>query len=756
MGASFVAHVLFLLCFFATTFSFFLKAESNVSCNEKDKQALLNFKQGLSDPLKKLSSWSDQEDCSGWFGVVYDNKTSRVTELHLNYSRFGGEISGSLLQLEHLNYLDLSFNDFNRTPIPTFLGSMASLTHLDLFRSNFSGHIPHQLGNLSNLRYLDLGGNHYPYADDLHWMSNLSSIQYLDLSSLQIIEVGWLQIMSTYPSLSSLYASDCGLVNLNPPLGFVNFTSLQDLDLSYNLFSHEIPNWFSNLTTSLLYLDLRGNSLRGEIPPSFFNSPKLEFLYLWSNKLIGKIPESLGQLKHLTLLHMGDNSFSGPIPSSIGNLSYLEVLWLFDNQLNGTIPKTLGLLSNLVDLYVGNNFLTGTLDEEHFTKLSKLQFLIISDTNLFFNVKSNWVPPFQLTSIRTSSCKIGPNFPTWLQTQRSVSELYLSKSEISDKAPGWFWNWTSNIEAIDLSDNQIKGDGSDIVLNSSIINLSSNCFKGQMPQLSTNVKRLIIANNSISGPISSFMCQKMNRKNQLMVLDVSNNLLTGALPHCWKYWQSLTHLSLGSNDISGRIPYSMSSLVALQSLHLQNNRISGDIPSSLKKCSKLSLIDIGENPLSVAIPPWIGEMTSLTILRLSSNGFKAHIPLQICQLSSLIVLDLANNSLSGHIPNCLKNINAMTIPTPKFEAQYSFYEMHGGLSFSGTYLENLKLVPKGMELEYEKNLRFVKIIDLSSNNLSGSIPSEILVLSELCFLNLSRNQLIGKIPEKIGIMKKFY
>ena len=252
-----------------------------------------------------------------------------------------------------------------------------------------------------------------------------------------------------------------------------------------------------------------------------------------------------------------------------------------------------------------------------------------------------------------------------------------------------------------------------------------------MPQVSAYVKWLNIADNSISGPISSFMCQKMNRENQLRVLDVSNNLLTGALPHCWKYWQSLTHLNFGSNDISGRIPYSMGSLVALQSLHLQNNRISGDIPSSLKKCSNLSLIDIGENPLSGAIPPWIGEMTSLTILRLRSNGFKGHIPLQICQLSSLIVLDLANNSLSGHIPQCLKNISAMTVSAPEFEVQYA-YGFLGRVNFyRETYLENLKLVPKGMELEYEKNLRFVKMIDLSSNNLFGSIPSDISVLSEL-------------------------
>nr|POE74876.1 hypothetical protein CFP56_22076 [Quercus suber] len=66
-----------------------------------------------------------------------------------------------------------------------------------------------------------------------------------------------------FPSLSTLHASACELVNLNPPLAFVNFTSLQYLDLSANRFNHEIPNWFSNLTTSLLMFDLSLNSLRG-------------------------------------------------------------------------------------------------------------------------------------------------------------------------------------------------------------------------------------------------------------------------------------------------------------------------------------------------------------------------------------------------------------------------------------------------------------------------------------------------------------
>ena len=328
-------------------------------------------------------------------------------------------------------------------------------------------------------------------------MSGLSALQYLHLHSADLHrEVDWLQIMSKFPSLSKLYLQNCQLDSLNPSLGFVNFTSLQVLDLSENHFNHEIPNWFSNLSTSLLSLSLYSSSLKGNIPPSIFNLEKLEYLALSENSLSGKIPDSLGQLTRLIYLDLTINPLSGPIPSSVGNLSQMQVLLLSLNKLNGTVPKSLGLLSNLLAVSISYNSFTGSLDEAHFSKLGKLKQLDISYTHLFFNVNSNWVPPFQLEYVDMSSCKIGPNFPTWLHTQRSLWLLFLPLSGVSGKAPSWFWDWISNIHTVDLSNNHIEGDVPDILLNSTILNLRSNHFKGRLPRLSANVEVFNLANNS--------------------------------------------------------------------------------------------------------------------------------------------------------------------------------------------------------------------------------------------------------------------
>ncbi|KAF8402292.1 hypothetical protein HHK36_013244 [Tetracentron sinense] len=814
-----VEVVVLLLSFLSiAAFNFgFHSGDPKVVCTERERQALLSFKKGLTDPSDRLSSWAGDEECCTWKGVGCNNITGNVVELHLGNpisyigeseayvrSKLGGDINPALLELKHLNYLDLSLNDFGGIAIPSFLGLLRDLSYLNLTEAGFGGRIPHQLGNLSSLRYLDLGmGYNYIYADDLGWLSHLKSLEYLDMSYVDLHRaVDWLQVVNKIPSLLELRLFYCQLDNIPPSLGYVNLTSLVVLDLSYNSFNYTIPSWLFNLSNSLIHLDLRANSLQGQIPNAIGNLKSLQFLdlssnvniegripsILWNlcnmrvlymssnnfkgeigsvgnvsgcigknlelldlslNQLTGHVPNWLGQLRSLKHLHLHVNSLYGPIPSSLGSILSLRQILLFNNELNGTLSKNLGQLSNLEVLDIGSNSLGGIVTETHFSKLSKLKRLDMSSNSFVFKlVNSSWIPPFQLEYIGMGSCIMGPRFPPWIRTQKSLYFLDFSKARISDTVPIWFWNLASRISYIYLSDNQIGGEISNIMLKSESIDLSSNCLKGQLPRLSSNVAVLRLSKNSISGPLSPILCEKMDEEKNLTILDLSENLLSGELSQCWMNWKFLTYINLGSNNLSGKIPSSMGSLFSLRSLHLRNNNFFGGLPPSLQNCTNLEFIDLGENKFSGNIPNWMGErITDLLALRLQSNEFSGHIPPQICHLTSLLILDLAHNSLSGVIPRCLHNFSLMDT-AQDINGRFHLVEQ---IIFS-SYEESILVVSKGIESEYKSILRFVRSIDLSSNNLYGIIPTEISDLSALNFLNLSRNQLEGKIPEKIGGM----
>ncbi|KAI9082900.1 hypothetical protein K1719_035230 [Acacia pycnantha] len=98
------------------------------TCIESEKQALLKFKASIhDDPYNGLSSWNPKTDCCECEGIAYHNVTGHVLKLDLNqYWLVAFDVSPSLLGLQHLDYLDLSANNFNAISTPLFLGSMES------------------------------------------------------------------------------------------------------------------------------------------------------------------------------------------------------------------------------------------------------------------------------------------------------------------------------------------------------------------------------------------------------------------------------------------------------------------------------------------------------------------------------------------------------------------------------------------------------------------------------------------------------
>ncbi|XP_042479781.1 receptor-like protein EIX2 [Macadamia integrifolia] len=262
-----------------------------------------------------------------------------------------------------------------------------------------------------------------------------ASVPYLDMSGINLSNsTDYLQVLNKLPSLRDLFLSSC---ELNPihdlPAQLVNFSSLTIIDLLENNFNSLAPDWLFSIP-SLVSLELSWNSFYGPIPVGLQNMTSLKILDLSENNFNSTIPDWLYNLRSLVTLDISDNNLRGSITSVVGNLTSITRLYLWGNELE----ESFGNLSQLGELYISHNSLEGEVSEVHFANLTRLKAFYASSTSLILKVSSDWIPPFQLQDIQMRSWHVGPQFPGWLQTQKSISYLDLSSTGISDEIPTWF------------------------------------------------------------------------------------------------------------------------------------------------------------------------------------------------------------------------------------------------------------------------------------------------------------------------------
>ncbi|CAL5423077.1 unnamed protein product [Camellia sinensis] len=651
--------------------------DAKIWCIEKEGQALLILKQGLVD--------EEKADCCRWSAVYYSNETGHVTKLDLgglpipeaSAIPLRGDINSSLVELQHLNYLDLSNNNFGGSRIPEFIGSLSNIQHLDLSYAKFGGTVPSQLGNLSKLQSLDLstygGGSMnvktlsgFPVFCSVCWfflisavvclLINMSMTTIKERSSQQFVDVFvvvFLQFVNSPPASSS-GVKDAKIWCIEKERQTLLILKQGFVDDYGRLSSWgsekekaDCCRWrgvhCSNRTGHVTMLGLGSLPiaipLRGNISPSLVELQHLNYLDLSNNNFGGsRIPEFIGSLSNLRHLNLSYAGFGGTVPSQLGNLSKLQSLDL--SPYGGMNVQNLEWLSHLsslrhlnlqnVDLSnnrlqvldVNSNHLEGLVFAAHLSNLSRLQFLDLSLNSLVLKFNSGWIPPFHLDTIRLRSCKLGPHFPKWLQTQKNVSVLDISAAGISATIPSWFWDLSPRMRLLNISYNQINGIMPDLSLKFPAfpaIDLSSNHFAGPIPFLPR-----------------------------------------GELPDCWMQFTYLDVLNLANNNLTGKIPRSLGSI------------------------SKLKRFD-----------PTI-----------------------------YVIYDQTYTIRDG---------------------EEGYYSPH--------YVLSALLVWKGREYEYKNTLGLVKSIDLSSNKLTGEIPSNITRLVGLVAMNFSRNRITGPMPAEIGDLK---
>ncbi|GFQ01226.1 LRR receptor-like serine/threonine-protein kinase fls2 [Phtheirospermum japonicum] len=711
-------------------------------------------------------------------------ETYAVEILHLGGNYLCGELPDCFMKWPSLRVLNLGNNNLSGT-IPNSIRFLGNLESLNLFGNKFSGQIPSSIQNCAQLLMMDLADNNLD-GNISEWIgTRLSKLKFLilrsnmlsgeitsaicQLSSLQILDLSDNMFSGVIPrcvnnftamtTKRSFNSSIPEWLYFNKELEFVNFGT--------NHLQDAISSSIANLT-SLHTLDLSNNQLSGKIPREIANSCKMRSLNLEGNQLYGHLTHQFGEFQSLQSLDLSWNSLSGVIPNNIGNLSSLESLYLDDNKLTGNVPESMGQLLNLKELYIENNMLEGVVTEAHFAHLAKLTVFLASRCHLTLKVGPNWTPPFKLTTLRLSSWNLcsRSQFPAWIETQKKdISNLDLSSTGICGNVPSWIWS----ISFLNLSHNQLHGkipvvnDHEDTHADDNgmgqLVYLSSNNFSGPLPRIGYKVTELDLSDNSFTGDISHFLCDTTTNEetNQLAILHLGGNHLTGELSDCFMKWPSLRMLNLGNNNLSGTIPNSIGFLSTLRSLNLYGNKFSGHIPFSMQNCTQLLKLDLADNNLDGTLPAWIGtSLSKLKFLILRSNKLSGEITSSICQLSSLQILDLSDNKFYGIIPNCVDNFTAMATKSSHAKKD-SYGQYHGGFGYSqffGTFIESASIATKGSELTYDTILPLVASIDLSKNNLSGDIPNEITSLVGLKSLNLSGNQLTGMIPDSIGNMNQ--
>ncbi|XP_044482780.1 receptor-like protein 7 [Mangifera indica] len=757
----------------------FLCSQSSATlCSHGQSYALLQFKQHFSfintsssdcDYLQpsypKMMSWKKDKDCCLWDGVTCDYLTGHVIDLDLSCAWLLGSFPSntSLFLLNHLQRLNLAFNDFNLSHISSYFHRLSSLTHLNLSHSNFSGQIPFEIAHLSKLIVLDFSQNN---LDELSietntlkgLVQNLTELAELHLDFVNMSTVVPSSFMNLSSSLSFLSLYYCDLQG-NFPSSIFHLPSLKTLHLSYN---HNLTIVFpkANWSSPLEFLDVSSTAFSGELPSSLGNLKYLTHFVASNCSLNGLVPISLGNLSNLVHISLYYNSFNGSLPSWLFTLpslrfvdlgfnqltgtindfhsKSLESLYLDSNRLYGPVPSSIFELVNLTTLFLSLDN-SSAIDLYLFSKLEKLKMLDVSHVNLSLSnpFKGNSSFP-QLTFLRLSACNLS-EFPDILRKSDQLYWLDLSKNKIHGRIPKWMWNiGKESLYHLNLSHNFLTTIDHLPWKNLKYLDLHSNFIQAPFPVVPLNyLMFLSLSHNNLTREIPQFCNMSI-----LKVVDISNNNLNGTIPKCMVNSSSLQVLDVRKNRLHGNIPKAFAPGNYLRSLYFHGNRLEGPIPQSLVNCMRLEVLDLGNNNINDRFPYWLGDLPKLQVLILRSNNFYGSFEFN-GSFPMLRMLDLSHNNFDGYLSaRFFENLKAMI----------NLDEEKKKLNYMGStiYRDSVEMVVKGIEIQLEKIPTTSTNIDFSNNNFHGEIPSSIGKLHSLRLLNLSHNTLTGHIPLSLG------
>ncbi|KAJ6979731.1 receptor-like protein Cf-9 [Populus alba x Populus x berolinensis] len=564
-------------------------------CPVDQSLALLQFKNSFpmpSSPYRfscyppKKVLWKEGTDCCSWDGVTCNMQTGHVIGLDLGCCMLYGALhsNSTLFSLHHLQKLNLSRNDFNRSVISSSFGQFLHLTHLNLNSSNFAGQVPPEISHLSRLVSLDLSSNS---------------------EELMLEPISFNKLAQNLTQLRELY------------LGGVNMSLV-------------VPSSLMNLSSSLSSLQLWRCGLKGELPDNLFRRSNLQWLDLWSNEgLTGSFPQynlsnalshldlsytrisihlepdSISHLKSVKKMYLNGCNFVGSNLDLLGNLTQLielglaEILDLSNNGFSGFIPQCLGNFSDgLLVLHLGGNNLHGNIPSIY-SEGNSLTYLNFNGNQLKGAIPSSIINCVNLEFLDLGNNMIDDTFPSFLETLPKLKVVILRSNKLHGSLKGPI----------------VKDSFSKL----QILDLSNNSLSGPLPtEYFNNFKAMMSIDQDMD-----YMRTKNVSTSYVFSVQLAWKGLQTVFP---KIQIALTTLDLSRNKFTGKIPESLGKLKSLKQLNLSHNSLIGCIQPSLGNLTNLESLDLSSNLLAGRIPQELVDLTFLQVLNLSYNHLEGPIP----------------------------------------------------------------------------------------------------------------------------------
>ncbi|KAF3442375.1 hypothetical protein FNV43_RR16291 [Rhamnella rubrinervis] len=699
----------------------------------------------------KMKYWKAEKDCCYWDGVTCSAVTGHIISLDLSCSWLHGPLhsNSSLFKLRQLQRLNLAFNNFTLSSIPSQLSQLSRLTHLNLSSSFVSGNIPPEISWLTKLVSLDLSWNikydnigfprvllHLQKVDLITRLTkNMTNLKELQLASVDISSTEIPESLANLSSLETLSLSNCDLhgrfpknifhlpeirdLDVSNNLDLVGFlpefhygSNLTSLDLSSTKFSGTLPKSIGNLKY-LNSLDLDYCTFSGTLPSRLWNLSELRVLYLSDNnfcgnhqlpstigkltkltrlflrsaQISGDVPLSIGNLTELERLDLSQNNFSGQIPYSLGNLKKSDLFSLSENSFSGQVPSSLGNLSQLFYLDLVENYLTGVIPWSLFT-IPSLEMLLLDHNQLSGHLNIPYHTSSQLSTLDLSGNKLDGEIPKSISNLTNLEYLHLSSNFFSG-----------------IVDWGIFSDMNSILPKLIVFNLAS-CKISEFPEFlksQDELETLDLSNNRIEGPIPNWLLDVATES--LTRLNLSYNFISS-----WEQapsilpWKNLVYLGLHSNKLQGSLAVPS---LSTEYFIISGNNVSGSIRPSFCKLIHLQVLDVSDNNLTGTIPPCLGKhgtsVLELRTLDLSNNHLQGKVPRSLVQCRNLEILNLGHNQIRDTFPFWLAELPELQVLVLRSNKFY------GPIWHRNKFSGFMKL----------------RIIDLSFNEFSGNLRSEI-------------------------------